>query len=438
MHRTTTLCILLVLASSSNQFQLVKDDDLQGIVLQPLKPTYVQATTKFLTYSISTIPLRYLNENRAKIEEHCPNLKIDLLLLNETLKDLKIIWNTESNTTIMAKNIIRISPHSLTDLRTEITLLSNNNCNYFESVKNNILHSNRILNDMAKLNFQSLHELIDPVQIQSDTFHLIGSFKDRYVTPFHVKRFDQEFWNIVDSKFKFHNDSVFIEFEIPFFDPNIANMFSVHSKPIKWHNNTYLYNAPLQFAIVTPEKTYSYSEEDYFENCFISSNITHCKTSKFKPNPCFEMVLNTNKQAFNENCFTRLKIRNMITQIDKQLFLTIFKPLILLVSRDRFEFPIRIEQSSKLYDISEYNISTSFFKFDTRNGGKYAIFAAENDSDDYLSYKFEFEITWTRVLCDLTMVVCSILMIVILLVLSTATITASYQRLKQVLLNSCQ
>lgn len=436
MQRTTALCILLVMASNSNQFQLVKDDELQGIVLEPLEPAYIQATTKFLTYSISTISLNYLNENSEQIETNCPNLKLDLKLLNETLKSLNLIWNIESNTTINAQNIIRIFPHAITDLRTEITLLSFKNCNYFESVKNNILHFNKILNEIANLNFQSLHTLIDPLQIQSDTFHMTRAYKNQYINPFHIKMFSLEFWKFVDSKFKFHNDSVFIEFEIPFFNVNIANIFAVRKKPIIWQNNSYLYNANMHYAIVTTNKTISYSEEDYFRNCFISSNITHCKTTQLTPNPCFEMVLNKNKQSFKKGCFIRMENKNMITQIDKQLFITIFKPLILLASRDKFEFPIRIEQHSKLFDISNYNISTSFFKFDTQNEGKYTISIAENDSDYYLTYKFEFESTWLRTLDELALFALTTIILTILSTLCFFTFITIYNGLKS-LLSSC-
>lgn len=249
--------------------------------------------------------------------------------------------------------------------------------------------------------------------------------------------FRAEFWRFVKSTFYYNNNTVFIEFEIPFFNPKQVDLFLLRPKPIIWKKNAYLFNTTLQYAIIDSNEKTLFTNTDFYKNCLLSLNSLYCKTMQMRNNSCFDMILNLNEQNFDGKCFTSLLNKNMITQIEKQLYFTIFTPLDILISFLNFEYPLRIENSSKIIENIEYNISTSFFKFNTRNQGKYEIFNEDNLLQDFKTHNFEFKKPFMGRLFAILFDVLLLISIFGLLTLLIRVIEFTYYELKYMIHKIC-
>lgn len=65
---------------------------------------------------------------------------------------------------------------------------------------------------------------------------------------------------------------------------------------------------------------------------------------------------------FQKECFIRLKNQNMITQIEKELYFTVFTPFDIQITENSLTYTAHINQSSKIIDDGKFNVSTPFFK----------------------------------------------------------------------------
>lgn len=410
MHFSTVICLLLAIVGNSSQIHFKPDSNMRGIVFEPIKMVFIQTSTKYLTYKFNVSAVNFLDNNIVELETRCPNKILTLDLYNSAVEKMNSIWNKPSNSQTKNTKPIQLFPSKIYNLAVELNSFSftKDDCDSLEDISTRTLIIRSNLDQMAKSNLSILDFFISSGRIQSDAKMLIQENMRHFITPFHSKMFNLEFWKYIELRFLYSNETVFIEFEIPFFHPNPVNLFSVKPKPIIWEDDAYIFNASIEYAIIDGEKPILFSSNQYYKNCLVSLNSTYCKTYDFEESPCSKFIFSTLKQNFNENCFKQLENKNMITQVGKHLYFTIFTPLQMWVSHDIVSYPICIEQSVKITEKINYNISTPFFKFDTSKPGKYEIFFENSEQDGYLCYEFSFEETktfWTILFCALLMFV---------------------------------
>lgn len=154
----------------------------------------------------------------------------------------------------------------------------------------------------------------------------------------------------------FGKNIVSINLEIPFFERNKTGLYSVNVKPVIWKNNAYLFNTSYDYALINTNRTILYSREEYSKNCFQIMNAIYCKTFKQNKNECFNLITHN---RFQKKCFIKLKNKNMITRIEKELYFTVFTPFDVLITENNSTSKLHINQTSKITDTKKYNISWS-------------------------------------------------------------------------------
>lgn len=95
--------------------------------------------------------------------------------------------------------------------------------------------------------------------------------------------------------------------------------------------------------------------------------------------------LTTSSGKFNRNCFSRLPLRNTITQIRNNIYFLIFEPLTINITCNNSLQSIRLFQSSKILN-NECNINSSFFTFDQNSVKEYGIFYS-NSTENLTEWK---------------------------------------------------
>lgn len=151
------------------------------------------------------------------------------------------------------------------------------------------------------------------------------------------------------------NDMIIIEINILIFEQNPLNLYTIYSKPINHKNKAYLFKLDnIKFTTSEQNTTISFSRLSFNQNCFISKNTYFCKNNIETIN-----CLQTIKQP-------KANFKNYITQINKEIYFTIFKPINLQIN-------IIITTSSEIIK-NDHNITTSFFTYNTNEQDKYRIF----------------------------------------------------------------
>lgn len=232
---------------------------------------------------------------------------------------------------------------------------------------------------------------------------VLNYYRDDFTTPYDEKMFNSEFWKYVRSNMQYENEpysghSISIEFNLPLFGLNPVDLFIVRPKPIIYLNKTYLYNTTLRYAVIDSKSPVLYSEDEYFQNCLRTEDKTQifCEPVELNANACFNLVFNNGQQKFDPKCFMRLKKRNMITQLGKNIFFTVFTPINLWISKGSFGYPFRVVKSSKIIEEIDYNISSTLFSFNTNAEGKYEIFFEKDVLEKDLFFTFNFEESFGR------------------------------------------
>lgn len=385
------LCFILSILKGSFQLDLRPDNNLEGIIYRHFERVFIQKSIEYITYKFNVSAVKHIVEKRDYIESMCPNGLNNLNIHDFALKQLNMEWDLHTNETYKNENPNIIFPTKLIGLQNKINLLSVSNCNILENITSELFEINEQLDKLAHLNFESLNYFISPERIQSDVLQMMVKLTNGSVTPFNQDSFFSEFWKFVNSKFYYQNDTISIEFEIPIFDCQSFDVFTVNVKPIIWENKAYLFDTEIRYAIIDVPNAILFTMNDFKNNCFMSSHSIYCKSFEPLTNKCYNKLVQSNTVVFDEDCFIRLKDQNMITQIDKQLYFTVFSPIDLLISRQSLQYMTRIEHSVKIIENIGYNITTSFFHFSPNDQSKYEIFFDENVTTEQIDFSFRFQ-----------------------------------------------
>lgn len=383
------MSILIILVRSTFSITIEPDSELNGIVYLPFKGIYNQIHTEYLTYKFNASLMSYITENRNVLEQTCPDNIMNLQLYDTTMQNMGTIWNS-SETIFDTNNTIKINPTIFVSLESKIRSFSKTNCGLIELINADLININTQLNKLADSKLTSLHELISLERFQSDVMTLVYKNDKKYKVPFTQKLFTSEIGKYISYKYYFDSKMVYIQFEIPFFDITAYKLYQIYTKPIIWENSAYIFNTSIKYATIDSPWLTIFTESEYQRLCEPSIQSIYCKTPKTQSDHCFADIANRRTNNFKLDCFNKLKAQNMITQIGKQIYFTIFSPIELRITDHSLFYTTSISHTSKIIEKINYNITTSFFSFTPGGGDKYEIFYDNKQLNDNLFHKFNF------------------------------------------------
>lgn len=387
--------ILSLTTGFSIQVRLESDNELQGLIFQPFEKIFIRSSNYFLKYSFNIAPIDFIDRNREALERVCPNNIPDFQHYDQTLLALNIVWN-ETKYETKGEETIFYESDKIKKLK-NVTKTFRDDCYVLKQIVSDILDMHTHLNDIARGKWEALQFFIPLSYIKHNVLMVLDYYKDDFTTPYDEKMFGSEFWKYVRSNMQYENNlytghSISIEFDLPLFNLTSVDLFIVRPKPIVYSNRTYLYNGSLQYAIIDLKSPVLYSKDEYFQNCLRTEDKAQifCEPIVLRESTCFNLVFSNGRQEFNSKCFMRLKKRNMVTQLGKNIYFTIFSPVNLWISKGSFGYPFRVIETSKIIEDIDYNISSTFFSFNTNAEGKYEIFFEKDESEKDLFFTFDF------------------------------------------------
>lgn len=310
-----------------------------------------------------------------------------------TLIHPTMFWNRKRDNGAPNKNIIKLNLYHIQVLNSSYERFQRENntlekCKYIPIMTEQMQNLNNELIKLDKSDYSTIRNII-----------LIGDlYTDAYWKSDNISA--TNFTNIIDftspsaSNFfqkskltiKSIKDNIFLSVKIPFLTR--SKLHKIYPKPILYHNTPYILSTNTEYSI---ESSIS---PNYFSNlskhCFFAQNITYCKKPK-NQNNCDNQYISQSSNNFNENCFTRLPLRNIITQVKNDIYFLIIEPLTVNITCNGSTNSINLFQSSKILN-NNCNINATFFIFDPNSIPAYGIFFSnltENLSEQKLINKIE-------------------------------------------------
>lgn len=383
--------VLFAFIASSTQINLVNDNDLQGIVFLPLKNVYAQYGIEWLAYKLD---MSIMNEILNKVEiynEQCHDeIKLDKLI-EPSLHNMYSNWT--SRTDLLSKN-----PKTIEIFREEIESLKSlvnlpNGCFDILRITSDMYRMKGSIDNLMTDGNTNIVQFIDWEQIKFDTEQILANFSNLYLSPFQFNQyFAIDFLKYTKKFYTYNDQNLYIIFQVPIYEDKSVKLYEIYPKPIIYKNDAYIYKTKNSLVIIDSLEMIPYTTQEYKRNCYTSIGTTFCKKPKDHMNECDKKFLTLEKNSFNRICFEKLPNRNMITQINKQIFFTIFKPMDIYITYNTLLYTVRVSQSSKLFETINYNISTSFFYYtpDGLNSNKYEIFTDMSDNPENILFTFQF------------------------------------------------
>lgn len=307
------------------------------------------------------------------------------------MNDLNVTWNSTKSINLRNGEIKTVWTSELDMLDGYTSAILNKDCSFIPHITQSIIKINEHLNKLATLDFYAIQHFIPSDVFKTDLQQMLKKYKGLYITPFtFLEWYTIGLWNYLNPSYHFDGQIIYLQFGIPLYLDRLETLFQVNPKPIIFNNNAYIFKTDTKYAILGRSEIIHFTETLYSEYCFSSFRAIFCKQIKKRSGECDILYIDKNIDQFHTECFTELPNNNMITQVGRDLYFTIFSPVNLIVTFHTLQYGLRVLESSKLIHQIDYKINASFFYFDSKNEPKYEIFIEKKNEDEYIFYTFKF------------------------------------------------
>lgn len=341
--------------------------DSTGLVYKQYRNISVQTSSTYVTYKLNTSLLTLVDSKRHVLDRKCPELESHLQHYDSVSQDTPN-WNLTNNYKIKSKSPIWLAFKDLNQFQN----LSTCNCDVLSHALERTIMFKQILNGLASGDIDSLYFLESKQNFQAEVLKVLRTFNQ--ISPITQELFYTEIWKYAKLHYNYLNEYAYIEIEIPLFGTQ-STLFEVFSRPIIHNNNAYKFNLTnMDYVVLNSNKSIVLSRKMYSQNCHIFLNLWFCTHVHQTPNVCNKLVTNNFSGTFQDECFIRMENQNMISQMGKTIYFTIFSPIVIQFSQYGTITEIPVTFSSKITENINYNISSTFFNFHPLDYEKYEIF----------------------------------------------------------------
>lgn len=375
--------IIIIFTGSIKAAYIEKDLATAPIFYHPDREIEYEISEVEFSYQLDLNTLTKLKKEYLRIADIChssTNKKPFYSILFNTSS----IWNEKSISKPKTKNIINIEPYSIQALKSDFYYFKKQNdsdikCSTLSSFLEHLHTLNTELKKIDSSLFSTFSSIIPIETLLKDSYNLTS--RSKLTSPLDFAHwFNIHIFKYSKIELSITQNYAYVTIKIPLFTHTILSKIFV--KPILFDNIPYIYNTQSEYVIEDQIGINYFSNLN--ENCFYANNKTFCKIPKFQ-NKCDMQYLTTSSGKFNRNCFSRLPLRNTITQIRNNIYFLIFEPLTINITCNNSLQSIRLFQSSKILN-NECNINSSFFTFDQNSVKEYGIFNS-NSTENLTEWK---------------------------------------------------
>lgn len=327
-----------------------------------------------LSYQIDFSTINNLKRDFYTIQRTCPNSPY-LQSLYGTLFYNKI-WNKISFEKTPQKNIYPLEPQNLHELRIKLHHFNTDNdtetkCELLYPITKQLFALHYDFENLNKSTFSFISTMMPIETLLQDVHKLV--IRSNLTTPLDFTHwFPTNLYKYTRTNFKIEKKYAYLTITIPLFEQ--ATLSKIYPKPIFHNNIPYISNTRAEYLIES--QTDSSYFTDINENCFYAINKTFCKKSKLQ-NECEKLFIIKSASKFEEKCFLRLPLQNVITQIKNDIYFLVINPMTIDVKCNASQQSIHIIQSSKIKN-NECFVNSTFFTFDKNAVQDYGIYFSKS------------------------------------------------------------
>lgn len=383
---------ILCLITAINSITILPDNMKSGVIFQPYQTINFQEGSTGLIYKLNMSTLYTMQSGKNYIHRVCPNEHMNYEKMRKLWREN---WE-ETELIIQDIEAYSIDSDELALFGNNIINLPNRGCNSLYKIEALYYEMEMKYREIRKLSYDNLINLIGSDRLMKDIKYKIMNLHNKYHNPITFsKLFISDLIKTVTTKYAFNDNTIFIEFEIPYFIDKKITLYKINPKPFIYNNEFYIMKTDVKFAIIEEHMQNLYTEKLYEENCFSIENAYYCRDGKLeKQSECEYEYISVDerffrKHKFNETCFEKLQRSNKITQVGKQIYFSIVKPLDVYVSHNKIDYVVSLESSAKIIEQIDYSLRTPFFDFKPENQPRYEMF--EQSEVKTLEKIFNFE-----------------------------------------------
>lgn len=387
--RKITLAILMVSILSNKNYgiYILKDNILSGVVYRPFEHMHYQVGSETLSYKFNFTKFKNITIHTDYIRAKCPN---KIKLFEKVRKNLITNWKEDEMITVVETK--EISTPEMDLLFKYINSLQREDCQLLDDIEELSYKLNTQFNNVKNMSLDHILEIIPTETLMKDIENMKSKLPSKYIIPTSFRNFFvTEFINLVSIQTYFSENIMYTIFEIPYFDYNYNELYSIYPKPFIFDEESYILETNLKYAIIEKSFKNYYTKKEYEKYCFSTTSANFCKSHNKTRNSCDEQYINKIKNTgSNEKCFRKMKRVNKITQIENSIYFSLFEPLEVYIKHNDIDFTVSLSESSKIIEYIEYSIKTSFFYYAPYSEPQYKIY--ETNETRYIEKVFNFEI----------------------------------------------
>lgn len=285
-----------------------------------------------------------------------------------------MIWNDVLDSNLPRQNIISWKPKNIENLKIAFQIYKNElnkfeKCNHLFLIVEQLYALNYEFDNLRRSNFKTLTNLIPSNILLTYAYNFTVKSKQVSALDF-THWFQHNFFRYSKLGIKVEENSVFVTILIPLYSHAILS--KIYAKPILRNNIPYMSNSISQFIIESQVELNYFSS--FENNCFYANNRTFCHKLT-KENDCDNQYLMKSSNVFNEICFDRQPIKNIVTQIKKDIYFLVLEPMSIDIDCGDLRKTIRMVYSSKILN-NKCRVNATFYSFDRNSSRDYGIYFA--------------------------------------------------------------
>lgn len=343
MKSTVSLLIFFILPIFSTQINIYNDDDPKGLEFVELNSVYVHEITKHLYYTYNLTSIQRLFSWNRMMAMNC-YMNVTKLSALEIEIERNVKWRT-NRPEPKTENVTRINETLYPDriLSAVIDKFDQNidNCETLDTLTKSFARMNQELNNLARLNTTE----IDKIVLPEKTVDIINSMlEDKYSLPYTLNYTNaKEFLRHSEFDFFSENDQITLAFKIPMYTKTL--LYKIYPKPILKKDTPHILLSNEKYAIFINQIPIFYNKNNFYELCYVRANTHYCA----KPVGSWKCEREmTNSTKYRKSCLEKLPKQNIITRIKDTIFLTIVKPIQILVDCKSSKYLIITRNNSML------------------------------------------------------------------------------------------
>lgn len=406
--------ILLSLVCQAISIQISADNPENGLIFEQTETLYMHDMNRFLFYKFEIPTIAYIISwvegatKKCKEFENAKSFELNNTFWKQFNPEPKI------SNKFVRKSIIKYHYEATLNKNIEEFNLKSgdeNECKILIEMANNFNEMNKELNRLARLDFTSLDKIINFKQIKTDAIaEMMNINEGQYYIPFNLSKSSiREFFKY--TKFNFYHDDIFITLSLQIPNYKAINLFTFFEKPIIYKNRPFLLNTTKKYVYFTNGNPIFVDDEYIFKNCFYTDRKNFCEMST-DFSICEAETFYMNLKS--EKCLKKLPIKNVITKINTDLYVTIITPIVLEIDCGQGNYKIKLNKHLKLTNEKNCTINTTQFfmnpKIETQK--KYDMYFLDfqdvSSFDASTIYLWEFYFTLVYVILTIIIYIATI------------------------------